>query len=165
VAKARIISSCHAIAALIEWYRRSHGLKNHPALIGHSSAVALYSLIAEDLHDVQVQHSFHVAANALFAVSRRWSLCRAILRSVWMTICERELKELLPESTRKLLEVGGSDTWQMNDHLYFQSSVYPNYAIASEQGRQLADMGDLLQKWSSLQVEPRPAEQQNVTQA
>ncbi|KAL9625627.1 MAG: hypothetical protein Q9160_000340, partial [Pyrenula sp. 1 TL-2023] len=150
----KIIHCGRQVANLFSWLQRSIGLKyftvNHP----QCATLTAYNLIDFLDHD-GVPDSFNTLIITLAAASRRWLLCRGIMRTLWMTLCDRKMISLLRKETVELLRLSAVDSWGPEDHRLFESCIYPNYAQMSVNGRDFEGMGDLLEQWSRLEAEDR----------
>ena len=150
-ARRELISACQNVAFLIDWLKNSIGLKHHPCFLVQAASTSAYNLINE-LAEPGVPEIFESMIVALSAGSQRWPIARGILRMLWVTLQQRKLDSLLTQSAIDLLKLSVVYNWGPEDHLIFQSSVYPNYAVVGEDGRDLADMGELLEKWAQMQL-------------
>lgn len=73
---------------------------------------------------------------------------RAHIRMLFMTADEKG--QTIPDKTKALLRYTALDQWQENDHRPFDSSMYPNYALAQqEEDVRAVAMGELLGQWAS----------------
>ena len=72
---------------------------------------------------------------------------------ILITLQQRGLHAYLSPASKDLLRLNAIDNWKPEDHHVFQDVLYPNVVVAREEGRVLADMGDLLQKWVELDLD------------
>ncbi|KAL9621613.1 MAG: hypothetical protein Q9160_004005 [Pyrenula sp. 1 TL-2023] len=142
-----------SIAALFDWWKDTFGLEHYPILAPQSASIAVFGLIEGGLDSPSDQEIFHSMVTVLTACSRRLHLSRGFLRMIWMTLKEREMESNILESTRSLLQLSALEAWGPDDHLSFRSSSYPNYAVAAQKGRELADMSELLKKWAEMSLD------------
>ena len=153
-AKERAVSVCRRLEELFEWFRRAIGTLYFTVYQQHAATMAAYFLL-DYLRDDGIAPIFHTMIIALSAVSQRWTISRGVLRMLWITIKERKLEAFLEVSTLTLLRLSAVDNWSPQDHRLFESCVYPNYAAIKEDGRNFADMGELLHKYSLLELQER----------
>lgn len=89
----------------------------------------------------------------LTAACYRWTLARGIVRTLWITIKERKLEEHLCATTISLLKLNAVEKWGPEDHRLFISCTYPNYAISSDNGRDVTGVGELLASYARLDLD------------
>lgn len=104
------------------------------------------------LHEAEVQGVFHSLLVTVSITARRALIVRGFSRMILGTLQQRGLERLLSKASKTLLQLNAVDTWGPEDHELFKSVTYPNVVVAREEGRMLADMGDLLQKWEKLDL-------------
>jgi hypothetical protein len=71
---------------------------------------------------------------------------------IWGTLQQGGLHVNLLDATKGLLRLSVVDTWGADEHRVFRTCIYPNYKILPEQGRDLVDLGDLLEQWSTMDL-------------
>ncbi|KAK5074309.1 hypothetical protein LTS08_005263 [Lithohypha guttulata] len=146
----KTISACASIAGLVQAGQRSWGLSNGPFSMVHGASVGTHALLGFlDRPDVpQIVHTMIVA---LTASCHRWTLARGIVRTLWLTLREREIESLLPDSTLDLLRSSAVEKWGPEDHRLFASCAYPNYA-ASDNSRYPVGIGEVLESYAQLDL-------------
>lgn len=151
----KLISACQNIAEIFEWLQQTIGLAYFPCFLVQCATISAYNLL-DFLAQPKVPAIFQVMITALSAASRRWTIARGVVKMLWITLQERELESYITEQASKLLKRSAVDNWGPEDHRHFEGSAYPNYAAIAEHGRELADMGDVLEKWSLLDIKEAP---------
>jgi hypothetical protein len=157
MAASKIISAARKLVHLIEWLQRTIGLKYYTVWHPHACSLTAHSLMPY-LDRPGVPELYYTLITALTAVSRRWALVRGILKTLWVTLSEQKLDRYLGDSTVSLFRISAIDSWGPEDHRLFESCAYPTYAQVRERGRAYEEMGDLLQRWSGLEIRGETAE-------
>ncbi|KAK5053935.1 hypothetical protein LTR84_001897 [Exophiala bonariae] len=150
-AEGKIILASQKNAALLEWLQRTVTLKHYSVYVGQASSLSVFNSL-EFLDRPESAKTFHIFIVALSSISRRWTLVRGIVKVVWIMLKERELDKYLEPATVSLLKLGAVDNWGSKDHELFEKCAYPNYAAIEEKGRDLVELGDLLQQYAQLQL-------------
>jgi len=150
-AKLGLLRSCEDITQIFEWVQRTLGTSAWCIWGFQPAAMAAYPLL-DMLTEIGVADTFHTIIVSIFTVAKRWILARGVLRMLWITIQERRIVDHLNGTTIQLFRESAVEQWGPNDHRLFESCIYPNYAAIAKDGRELADMGDLLQKWSRFNI-------------
>lgn len=116
-----------------------------------ASMTVIWSVV-DALKDSEVQEVFHSLLVTVSITARRAVIVRGFSRMILGTLRQRGLDQYPSEASRTLLRLNAVDTWAPGDHELFKSVTYPIVVVAREEGRVLADMGDLLQKWATLDL-------------
>lgn len=88
---------------------------------------------------------------ALTASCHLWVLARGIVRTLWLTLIERKIQSLLPDSTLNLLKLHAVEKWGPEDHQLFASCAYPSYTL-SDNSRYPVGIGELLESYEQLDL-------------
>jgi hypothetical protein len=150
-ALSRVRSSAKAIADHSERFRAAFGRKHFSIYMTQASMTVIWSVM-DALQDPEVQGIFHSLLVTISVTARRALIVRGFSRVILGTLRERGQEKHLSEASKTLLQLNAVDTWAPGDHELFKSVTYPNVVVAREEGRVLADMGDLLQKWETLEL-------------
>jgi hypothetical protein len=117
-----------------------------------AAAMAAYPLVDLLPEGLDIPEVFHGMIGCLSAAAKRWMLARGVLKMLWIRLQERSLIGHLLPATAELFRSSAVDSWTADDYYLFSGCMYPNYAAIGERGRELADMGELLDQWSRLNV-------------
>ncbi|KPI38211.1 Nitrogen assimilation transcription factor nit-4 [Cyphellophora attinorum] len=148
-----MLESCRGIAELIEWSERSLG----PTTLWcpwtfQSATMAAYALVDVLPEGLGIAQLLHVVIGYLSVAAKRWMLGRGVMKMLWIRLQERSLVDHLLPATAVIFRSSAVDSWTADDYYLFSGCMYPNYAAIGEKGRELADMGELLDQWSRLNV-------------
>lgn len=149
--KTGLLQSCEQIAYIFDWVQRTLGSTSWCPWGFQAATRAAYPLL-DMLAEPGVKDTFHTIVAYLSAVAKRWILSRGVLKMLWIMLHERGLVRHLTPETLTLLRTSAVENWGPNDHTLFASCMYPNYAAISENGREMANMGELLEQWSQLSL-------------
>lgn len=144
--------SASTIAGLYKRYFHDYGLRNLTIWMPQTAISTAYMII-DDLDDPAVQDIFHDVCLVLTSISRRWLVMRGHVRMLFMTA--KQNGTVMPDRTRQILSRVAMDTWMPGDHKHFDSSAYPNYALAKAEDPRALGMGDLLEHWAT-STPPQP---------
>lgn len=150
-AKLGLLRACEEVASLFDWVQRTLGNSVWCAWGFQAAARAAYTLL-DVLTEVGVPDTFDTIISCISVVAKRWVLARGVIKMLWITLQQRQLVEQLNISTLELFNVNAVEQWGPDDYRLFEKCMYPNYAAIDEKGRELADMGELLEQWSKLAV-------------
>jgi hypothetical protein len=150
-AKLGLLRACEQIAEILEWVQRTLGGSVWCSWGFQAAAMAAYPLL-NLLAEVGVPDTFHTIIYCIFAVAKRWVLARGVIKMLWITIQDRQLVQHLNQQTVELFTLSAIDRWGPDDYRLFECCMYPNYAAIGENGRELADMGELLEQWSKMSI-------------
>ena len=150
-AKLGLLRACEEVANIFEWVQSTLGSAVWCAWGFQSAARAAYTLL-DMLTEVGVPDTFHTLITCISIVAKRWILARGVIKMLWITIQERKLVEHLDDATVERFKFSAVEHWGPDDYRLFEKCMYPNYAAIGEKGRELADMGELLEQWSKLTV-------------
>lgn len=92
----------------------------------------------------------HTAIEALTAVGQRWTIARGIVKTLWIKIKDAQLEEKLFDSTITLLKLNAVENWGLDDHLLFESCMYPNYTNGDV--RDITRVGEILAMYAQLDI-------------
>lgn len=145
----KIISTCQRIASILAWSHNTIGTPYYSALFAQSAGFSCYQLL-NDLNNPRVPPIFHTMVVTLSVVSKRWKLVHGIVRMIWINLQDRQEPALTP--LMNLLRISAEDSWKLEDNKVLENCLYPDHAALKEGNRDLADMGDLLQKWEKMNV-------------
>lgn len=148
------MSSSKAIAAHSEKFRAAFGRKKCSMYMTQASRTVIWGVM-DALHEAEVGDGFHSLLVTISVTARRAPIVRGFSRMILGTIRQRGLEQYLSEALKALLRLNAVDAWGPDDHELFKSVTYPNAVIAREEGRILADMGDLLRQWPTLDLRGR----------
>lgn len=151
-AKLGLLRACEGIADMFAWVQRTLGASVWCAWGFQAAAMAAYPLL-DLLKEAGVAETFHTIMYCIFTVAKRWVLARGVIKMLWIIIRQRGLGDHLLRSTVELFTFSAIERWGPDDHRLFESCIYPNYAAIGENGRELADMGELLQQWSKISID------------
>ena len=147
-AKAGLLKHCEGVAEIFQWAKSTLGSATTWCPWTFQAAVRAAYPLAELLSEAGVADTFHTIIARLSSIAKRWLLARGVLKMLWIMLQDhQQLGSLLPETT-ELLRANGVDNWGPDDHRLFAGCLYPNYTVLNEKGRELADMGELLEQWS-----------------
>lgn len=149
-ARNQCLFSARVTGGLYSRYFRDFGPKSLTMWMPQTAVSAAYMLI-DDLEIPEVQEVFHEVCLVLTSIARRWYVMRGHARMLFITADTRHVT--IPERTRTLLRMVALDQWGSEDHKNFDTSLYPNYALATGEDRSGTSMGNLLQQWASLDIE------------
>lgn len=150
-ARRALLAACQDMAQLFQHLQETIGVEQFPSMLVQAATTSSFTLL-NHFSQPGVPDIFHTVIVSLSAACRRWMIARGILKMVWITLQERHLDSLIHDATRQLFETNAVNSWATEDHLGFVASVYPNYAAVEDDGREMADMGELLEKYSRLQI-------------
>lgn len=99
------------------------------------ASLLVYHLI-DFLDHAGVPDIFNTLIVTLAAASRRWLICRGIMRTIWMTLMDRDrgLVSWLRKEMVELLKLSALDSWGPEDLALLESHIYPNDAPMSVNG-------------------------------
>lgn len=145
-AREQCIASANIIASLFKRYFYDYGSRNLTIWMPQTAISTAYMMI-EDLDNPDAQEVFHQVCIVLTSMSRRWLIMKGHARMLFITA--EQSGKTIPEQTRQILSRVAIDNWRSTDHKYFDSSAYPNYALAKGQDPRATTMGDLLEFWAN----------------
>lgn len=160
-ARAQVLSSAKSIATHTDEFRATFGRKHFSMYETQASMTVVWSVM-DMLQEAEVQDVFHSLLVTVSVTARRALIVRGFSRMILGTLQQRGLERHLSEASKTLLRLNAVDTWGPDDHELFKSVTYPNVVVAREEGRILADMGDLLQKWAKLDLAEEDSEKEKV---
>jgi hypothetical protein len=150
-AKLGLLRASEGITEVFAWVQQSLGSSIGCPWGFQAATVSAYALL-NLLPEVGVADTFHTLVHCIKIVAKRWILARGVLKMLWITLLERRLTEHLDNKTVELFGSSAVQDWGPEDYRLFESCMYPNYAAVGEVGRELADMGELLEQWSKMSV-------------
>lgn len=150
-AKLGLLRACEEVANIFDWVQGTLGDSVWCAWGFQAAAMAAYPLL-DLLAEIGVPDTFHTIICCITTVAKRWVLARGVIKMLWITIQQRNLAQHLNNSTVELFNFSAVEQWAHDDYRLFEKCMYPNYAAIGEKGRELADMGELLEQWSKLSV-------------
>lgn len=151
-AQASLLESCHEIAQILAYMRRSLGTASMwcPWTF-QAAAMAAFPLV-ELLAEPGAQETFQIIVATLSTAAERWTLAKGVLKMLWIMLQERnQVSNLLP-AIGDIFRAQAVDNWGPAEYRMFSGCMYPNYTVIGERGRELADMGELLEEWSQLSL-------------
>lgn len=113
-------------------------------------------MLIEDLDEPEVQELFHDMCLIITSTARKWFIMRGHARMLFITAEQK--KQVIPERTRRILSHIALDSWGPDSHKFFETSKYPNYALARGEDPRIATMGDLLERWRDFGLESTMAD-------
>lgn len=150
-AKFGLLRASEHIAEIFTWVQRTLGASVWCPWGFQAAAMAAYPLL-DLLAEAGVADTFHTIIECIVAVAKRWVLARGVIKMLWITIQDRALVQHLDSRTVDLFTSSAVQKWGPDDYRLFASCMYPNYAAIGENGRELADMGELLEQWSKMAI-------------
>jgi hypothetical protein len=147
----RLLTPCQEVAALYQWVQHTLGSTAWGTWgfqAGARAAYALFDMLAEP--DVEMAEIFHTIVSCLVTAARRLILANGVLRMLWIRLQDKDLVKYLGQPTIELFQTSAIEGWGPEHHRLFESCIYPDYSAIKEKGRELADMGELLEKYSRL---------------
>jgi hypothetical protein len=150
-AKLGILRACEQIAETFGWVQRTLGGSVCCPWGFQAAAMAAYPML-DMLAEPGVADTFHTIIYCIFTVAKRWVLARGVIKMLWITIQDLQLAQHLDQQTLELFNLSAVEQWGLDDYRLFERCMYPNYAAIGESGRELADMGDLLEQWSKMSI-------------
>lgn len=118
--------------------------------MAQTTITAAYMLV-EYLEDIEAQELFHEMCLIVTAAARKLFLMRGHARMLFIT-AERK-HQTIPERTRQVLEPIALSSWRPDSHKFFETSRFPNYALARGGDPRTVTMGDLLSQWKDFRLE------------
>lgn len=152
-AEKKLLASCRQIIRLYDWMKQTIGFTHFGFQFVHCGVSAAYALMDFLISNPEIKGWFYTISVALCSASRRQLLTRGIVKMIWITLQQRHLEPYVSEATIDLLKLSVVDNWKPEEDLLFASCAYPNYYAMYENGREFADMGDLLAEYSSMGLE------------
>lgn len=152
-ARTALADSCKEVAKILTWLQRRLGsAAMWCPWTFQAAAMAAYPLADLLREDDDVVEAFHVIVACLSTLAKRWILARGVLKMLWILLEKRSLVDELLPATVEIFQTNAVDDWGPEDYRMFSGCMYPNYSAIAEQGRELADMGELMEQWSQLTV-------------
>ncbi|KAK5088716.1 hypothetical protein LTR05_002937 [Lithohypha guttulata] len=154
-AREQCILSARAASGLFKVYLQRYGSRSFT--IGMPQvAVSMAYMLIEELDEPEIQDLFHDMCLIITATARKWFIMRGHARMLFITAQQK--KQVIPERTRRILSRIALDSWGPDSHKFFETSKYPNYALARGDDPRTATMGDLLERWRDFGLEPTMAD-------
>ncbi|KAK5072022.1 hypothetical protein LTR51_006506 [Lithohypha guttulata] len=154
-AREQCILSARAASGLFKVYLQRYGSRSFT--IGMPQvAVSMAYMLIEELDEPEIQDLFHDMCLIITATARKWFIMRGHARMLFITAEQK--KQVIPERTRRILSRIALDSWGPDSHKFFETSKYPNYALARGDDPRIAAMGDLLERWRDFGLEPTMAD-------
>ena len=150
-AKLGLLRACEQVAEIFDRVQHALGGSVLCPWGFQAAAMAAYPML-DMLAELGVSDTFHTIIYFIFIVAKRWVLARGVLKMLWITIQDRQLGQNLDQRTIELFNSSAIEQWGPEDYRLFERCMYPNYAAIAENGRELADMGELLEQWSKMSI-------------
>lgn len=149
-ARDQCIQATKNTASLCRLFIRQYGVRTFTLTMSQTAVSAAYMLV-EDLEDTEAQQLFHEMCVIVTAAARKSFLMRGHARMLFITADQKH--QIIPDRTRLLLEPIALNTWRPDSHKFFETSKFPNYALARGEDPRSATMGDLLSKWKNFRLD------------
>lgn len=158
-ARDQCIQAIRRIASLCRQYIRQYGLQTLAFSMPQTAVSAAYVLV-DNLKDPEAQDLFHEMCLIVTTAARKSNLMRGQARMLFITA--EQNRQIIHERTRRLLEPIAPSSWWPDSHKFFETSRFPNYALARGKDPRSATMGNLLSRWkhfhcNSIQSDTTPA--------
>lgn len=115
------------------------------------TAVSAAYMLVDSLEDPEAQDLFHEMCLVVTTAARKSNLMRGHARMLFITAEQK--RQIIPERTRRLLEPVALTSWRPDSHKFFETSKFPNYALARGEDPRSATMGDLLSRWKNFHLD------------